>query len=133
MYSLGKCKEIKDTNIDISLNDITYFVNGKKEYRKTLVVDINHDKYPMSFVIYKDINDIMNIKKYSKLELSSSDFNEAYIRINNNFYDFIPSDIVINMFGNAIGITFNYRVSYDYVGFVDIEIELDKINKLLEE
>lgn len=133
MYSLGKCKEIKDTNIDISLNDITYFVNGKKEYRKTLVVDINHDKYPMSFVIYKDINDILNIKKYSKLELNSSDFNEAYIRINNNFYDFIPSDIVINMFGNAIGITFNYRVSYDYVGFVDIEIELDKINKLLEE
>jgi hypothetical protein len=128
MFKIAKAKIIDNYKIETSIANISKNNNGSVIEYKALSVDIINDKYSLSFTIDKDINEILNIKKYDKMLIPKENFSESFFTdIEKNITS--PLNIynmIINMFNDALGITFDFN-NNEYFGNVDIEIKLNQI------
>lgn len=128
MFKIAKAKTIDNYKIEASIANISKNNNGSVIEYKALSVDIINDKYSLSFTIDKDINEILNIKKYDKMLIQKEDFSESFFTdIEKNITSPLKIyNMIITMFSDTLGITFDFN-NNEYFGNVDIEIKLDQI------
>ena len=126
MFKIAKAKTIDNYKIETSIANISKSNDGSIKEYKALSVDIINDKYSLSFTIDKDINEILNIKKYDKMVIKEENLCEAFFIEGNNSCPLKIYNMIINMFSDTLGITFDFN-NNEYFGNIDIEIKLDQI------
>ena len=135
MFRIAKSEEIKDYKIDLELNNVSKFIDGKvvKTDIKYLTVIIESKEYSMDFTIEKDIKEILNIKKHEEIVIPFKNLSETFLTTKGKT-DFMEiKEMKIHMMASCIAITFTFRNHHDYYGDIDIEIKLDDIKKLTTE
>ena len=131
MFTVAKARKIDNYELRIDTIYISKHIGSTVKKYKNLIIEVNNSDYHLEISIDKDINDILSIKKYDKMELGENDVIEAIFTDAKNKKRFvIITNIVINMFNDAIGISLDFNSEQEYYGSVEVEIKLDNLKEL---
>ena len=131
MFTVAKARKIDNYELRIDAIYISKHIGSTVKKYKNLIIEVNNSEYHLEISFDKDINDILSIKKYDKMELGENDVIEAIFTDAKNKKRFvIITNIVINMFNDAIGISLDFNSEQEYYGSVEVEIKLDTLKEL---
>lgn len=131
MFTVAKARKIDNYELRIDTIYISKHIGSTVKKYKNLIIEVNNSDYHLEISLDKDINDILSIKKYDKMELGENDVIEAIFTDAKNKKRFvIITNIVINMFNDAIGISLDFNSEQEYYGSVEVEIKLDNLKEL---
>ena len=131
MFTVAKARKIDNYELRIDAIYISKHIGSTVKKYKNLIIEVNNSEYHLEISFDKDINDILSIKKYDKMELGENDVIEAIFTDAKNKKRFvIITNIVINMFNDAIGISLDFNSEQEYYGSVEVEIKLDNLKEL---
>ena len=135
MLKIAKVNTFPDYETTIDVEHVSKHSSGTFKEYQVLKIEIINDSYSLNFTIDKDIKEILNIKKYEKMTLNNNNLLEAFFNCTgkNETAFFKIYEMDINMFNDALGISFEFNSEDEYYGNIDIEIELDKIKELVTE
>ena len=130
MFTVAKARKIDNYELRIDAIYISKHIGSTVKKYKNLIIEVNNSEYHLEISFDKDINDILSIKKYDKMELGKNDVIEAIFTDDKNKKRFvIITNIVINMFNDAIGISLDFNSEQEYYGSVEVEIKLDTLKE----
>ena len=131
MFTVAKARKIDNYELRIDAIYISKHIGSTVKKYKNLIIEVNNSDYHLEISLGKDINDILSIKKYDKMELGKNDVIEAIFTDAKNKKRFvIITNIVINMFNDAVGISLDFNSEQEYYGSVEVEIKLDTLKEL---
>lgn len=131
MFTVAKARKINNYELRIDAIYISKHIGSTVKKYKNLIIEVNNSDYHLEISFDKDINDILSIKKYTKMELGKNDVIEAIFTDAKNKKRFvIITNIVINMFNDAVGISLDFNSEQEYYGSVEVEIKLDTLKEL---
>ena len=131
MFTVAKARKIDNYELRIDTIYISKHIGSTVKKYRNLIIEVNNSDYHLEISLDKDINDILSIKKYDKMELGKNDVIEAIFTDAKNKKRFvIITNIVINMFNDAIGISLDFNSEQEYYGSVEVEIKLDTLKEL---
>ena len=131
MFTVAKARKIDNYELRIDTIYISKHIGSTVKKYKNLIIEVNNSDYHLEISLDKDINDILSIKKYDKMELGKNDVIDAIFTDAKNKKRFvIITNIVINMFNDAIGISLDFNSEQEYYGSVEVEIKLDNLKEL---
>ncbi len=131
MFTVAKARKIDNYELRIDTIYISKHIGSTVKKYKNLIIEVNNSEYHLEISLDKDINDILSIKKYAKMELGKNDVIEAIFTDAKNKKRFvIITNIVINMFNDAVGISLDFNSEQEYYGSVEVEIKLDTLKEL---
>ncbi len=136
MINIAKADQIPNYTVEVDIADVDRHSNDSTIHSKYLDIAIKNDDYYLSFIIGKEINEILNIEKYEKMELSSKDIFDSMFSIGDEspyLGEVEFHNIVINMFNDDLVISFEFSCHKEYYGNAEIEIKIDKIKELATE
>ena len=131
MFTVAKARKIDNYELRIDTIYISKHIGSTVKKYKNLIIEVNNSEYHLEISFDKDINDILSIKKYDKMELGKNDVIDAIFTDAKNKKRFvIITNIVINMFNDAVGISLDFNSEQEYYGSVEVEIKLDNLKEL---
>ena len=131
MFTVAKARKIDNYELRIDAIYISKHIGSTVKKYKNLIIEVNNSEYHLEISFDKDINDILSIKKYDKMELGKNDVIDAIFTDAKNKKRFvIITNIVINMFNDAVGISLDFNSEQEYYGSVEVEIKLDTLKEL---
>ena len=131
MFTVAKARKIDNYELRIDTIYISKHIGSTVKKYKNLIIEVNNSDYHLEISLDKDINDILSIKKYDKMELGKNDVIDAIFTDAKNKKRFvIITNIVINMFNDAVGISLDFNSEQEYYGSVEVEIKLDNLKEL---
>jgi hypothetical protein len=131
MFTVAKARKIDNYELRIDTIYISKHIGSTVKKYKNLIIEVNNSDYHLEISFDKDINDILSIKKYDKMELGKNDVIEAIFTDAKNKKRFvIITNIVIDMFNDAVGISLDFNSEQEYYGSVEVEIKLDTLKEL---
>ena len=131
MFTVAKARKIDNYELRIDAIYISKHIGSTVKKYKNLIIEVNNSEYHLEISFDKDINDILSIKKYDKMELGKNDVIDAIFTDAKNKKRFvIITNIVINMFNDAVGISLDFNSEQEYYGSVEVEIKLDNLKEL---
>ncbi len=131
MFTVAKARKIDNYELRIDTIYISKHIGSTVKKYRNLIIEVNNSDYHLEISLDKDINDILSIKKYDKMELGKNDVIEAIFTDAKNKKRFvIITNIVINMFNDAVGISLDFNSEQEYYGSVEVEIKLDTLKEL---
>ncbi len=141
MFKIAKSNDVENEKLEYEITKVVISkfdeVKNKRitekvnELEITLIGEIGGDIFSIHFIVSKPINELLNIEKYTKINMSEKTLCDYYLMVNGIAHMCLKIDLEILRYNNTLVFTLDFcSDDNEYFGYSTFEIEMSKLGEL---